>query len=57
MPLGLGNLLCSANSTPVEVDQASIRRRVREDHTAAAPIPDGMRPAPQRRIAHAELLH
>ena len=57
MPLCLGNLLCSANSTPIEVDHASIRRHVREDHAAAAPLPDGMRPAPRRRIAHAELLH
>ena len=56
MALGLGDLRCGADRTPVEVHQSPIRHGVRKDHAAAAPVACGMRPGAWRRIAHAQLL-
>ena len=49
---GFRDLLCCPHGTPVEIHQAPLRRRVREDHAATAPIPGGMRPGTRRRIAY-----
>ncbi len=49
-------LLSSAYRPPVEVHHASVRRGMRKDHAAAAPIAGCVRPGARRHIAHAQLL-
>ena len=39
MALRLGDLLCCFYRPTVEIQEMAIRRRVREDHTAIAPLP------------------
>ena len=56
MSLCCGHLLRSANSTPIQVHEAPVRRGMGKDHAAAAPIAGCVRPAARRRIAHAQLL-
>ena len=51
-----GRLLRSPDGTTVEVHQPPIRHGVRNDHTAARPIPRGMRPGAWCGIAHPQLL-
>jgi hypothetical protein len=53
--LGFGDLLCSADRAAVEVHQVLVRRRVRKDHAAAAPVARWVRPGARRRRAHAQL--
>jgi hypothetical protein len=54
--LRLGDLLCCPHRTPVEVDETSVRHRMRKHHTAPPPIPYGMWPGAWRRIADIVLL-
>ena len=56
MPLPFRDLLFGPHGTTVEIHQAPLRRRMRKDYAAAAPIPGGMRPGARRRIAHTVLL-
>ena len=56
MSLRFRDLLGVADGTPVEVHQPPIRRRMRNDHAATAPVACCMRPGTRRRIAHAERL-
>ncbi len=56
MALGFGHLLCGTHRAAVEIHQAPVRRGMRKDHAAAAPVTGRMRPTARRRIAHAALL-
>ena len=47
--LRLRNLLCSAHRTPIQVHEATIWRRMRKDHAAAAPVAGWVRPGARRR--------
>src|ERR1044071_754032 len=53
---GFGDLLRSANSTPIEVHEATIQRGMRKDHATPTPVAGRVRPRARRRIAHAMLL-
>ena len=56
MPLRLGHLLFSPHRAAVKIHQSAIRRRMRKDHAAAAPVAGRVRPGARRRIAHAAPL-
>ena len=54
--LALGTCSAGPDCTAVEVHYPALRRRMRKDHAAPAPVAGFMRPGARRCIAHTELL-
>ena len=52
MALRFRHLFCGADRTPIEVDQPPLRRHMRKDYAAAAPVAGGMRLGARCCIAH-----